>query len=602
MAMSAFVQPALPLTPAVSRSVPVHHSFEKSAPLAKAILPSDHSSGIQCGGALGKTLPTTAIALALAAARRRHRLSSKRRVSLHSSSSEAAIDLTSVRERTLRVNLDDSFYGSFAEIGAGQEVSRWFLRAGAAAGTVARSVSAYDMQMSDRMYGTSKRYVTRERLIQMMDQEYRELNETLRTTKGPDCRFFAFASTIAAKAFNSDRECEGWLGCLYQSRPGEEPSMITLHVAMMDPTAELQGDALGILGSNLVYLCKDQLKAVDVVRDLMHSIAPGRLAINSVTFDGPAWPDVDPVLVGLWLAEYGLAPAVVFMPTEDGRHEISTPNEAFYKKPLCIQRGRFRLMSKTNEAIFNAGVKQLSETSTSGRDAMPVIDFMISPLGYSQKSWDTDIPPEVEADFVSRFKVCASLGLPILVSGMPSIWGLAQYTTRFTNQQVVIAVGGGAYSIERGMFSEAESKGLAGGLLEAFGKIFSKGVEVWAFPNIAPDGTVTPGTESKLQDEAAQSLFHHLVVSKKIKAIEEKYIDAEVLDPAKNAPYRTEVQQVFEMICKGDGAWEELLPDKVRDVILEINKKGKGLVSCDVETGAPPISPLEQFYINYKKS
>jgi len=513
---------------------------------------------------------------------------------LRSTSGEAADLLTSVRDRTLKVNLDNSFYGSFAEIGAGQEVSRWFLRSGAAAGTVARSISAYDMQMSDRTYGPSKRYVTKERLIQMMDQEYRELTEALREQKGPDCRFFAFASTIAAKAYMSDRECEGWLGCLYQGKAGEEPSMITVHCAMMDPTAELQGDALGILGANLVYLCKDPLRPVEVVKDLMHSIQPGRLAINSVTFDGPAWPDVDPVLVGFWLVEYGLAPGVVFTATGDGRHQIATPNETFYKKPLCVQRGRFRLMSKTNEAIFDAGVKQLTETSE--LQALPVIELMISPLGYSQKALDMEITSDVELDFLTRFQVCASLGHPILVSGMSTVWSLAQYATRYTNQQVVIAVGGGSYSIERGMFSDAEAKGLSGGILEAFGKIFSKGVQVWTFPNISADGTVTPGTESELEDKASHALYRFLVETGKIKAIEEKHISAEVLDPATNKPYRTEVQEVFNLICRGDESWKELLPDKVRSVVLEINAHGQGFgpLECDVY-GAAPVSPLEQF-------
>jgi hypothetical protein len=509
-------------------------------------------------------------------------------------------------DRALAVNLSPDFYGSFAEIGAGQEVSRWFLRAGAAAGTVARTVSAYDMQMSDMMYGAAKRYVTRERMDQMLNQEYKEIEETLRSVKGKECRFFTFASTIAAKAFNSDRECEGWLGLLYQKHPGEEPSKVWVHTRMSDPTAQLQADALGVLGANMVYLCSDPERSfVTIIKHLLDDVGDG-VTINWIDFSGPGWEDVDDRHVAFYLVQYRLAEAVVFdpLPGKHQRMQPTVPNLAFYKRPVLVQRGRFRFISKVNEVIFDASVKKLkAEREEEGKDPLPVIEMNVCTIGNSAKARNADIPPAVVSDFCSRFNVLSAMRTPILISGLDSMHKLMGYMQRYTNQKVVVAVGGGSYSIERGIFRDSECEGLSGGLLEAFGKIFAKDAQMYVFPNIADDGTITSGVEPKSPDIAKNTLLTHLKATGRILPIEEEYIKPEVLSASTNEPYRGEVQEVLNMLCRADQRWTALVPELV---VETVKKKGisevLGTLECALDKSANTVSPLERFHLDFQNS
>lgn len=511
-------------------------------------------------------------------------------------------------DRALAVNLDPMFYGSFAEIGAGQEVSRWFLRAGAAAGTVARTVSAYDMQMSDRMYGTCQRYVTKERMFQMLRQEYGELEETLREMKGPECRFFSFASTIAAKAFNSDRECEGWLGVMYQKGVGQEPSVIWLHARMSQPTAQLQADALGVLGTNLVYLAWDSTRSEKtILKHLLDDVGDG-ITINWLSFSGPGWEHVDDRLIALWLVMYGVSEAVVFQPISGKTQlcEAVVPNQCFYKRPLLVQRGRFRFVSKVNEAIFEASKNKLADDTkdSQGKEVLPIIELMLTPIGRSDAALSIEIPPSVERDLISRFNVLSSMRVPILISGHGAMHNLSEYLMRYTNQKVVVAVGGGSYSIERAIFRDSECEGLTGGLLEAFGKIFARDIQMYVFPNIDPQtGEIVSGVEPKSPDIAKNTLLAHLRSTSRIVPIEEKYIPEAVLDTNTNHRYRTEVQEVLSMLCKADERWMDMVPSLVVDTV---KKKGiaevLGTLECAVsgDGGASPVSPLERFSEEYK--
>lgn len=477
---------------------------------------------------------------------------------------------TTSAARALSVNLDNDFYGSFAEIGAGQEVSRMFLRVGGAKGTVARSVSAYDMQMSDKMYGSASRYVTKERMLQMCHQEYRELEEACRKNKGEDTRFFSFASTVAAKAYMSNRECEAYMGCYYQKEKGQEPSLVWLHVRMNDPDAQLQADALGTLGCNLVYLCKQKgLPALTVIRHLLDDIEPGRLNVNWASFQGPGWQTVDDRLVALWLVQYGIAEAVVFQP-KDGGYVPTVPNLMFYKRPICAQRGRFLFVTKTNEAIFDAALAKLKEaTPDAPRPALTLMELTLTPLGSSPEALSTDIPFDVRRDFMSRFDVLAATGFPIMISGLRPMHEVSAYMQRYSNQKIVIAVGGGGWSIEYAMFHRRVGEGCPGGFLEAFGRLFAKGVQLYVFPNILADGTLRCDLISKIEDPERRALLEYLRVSEKIVPIEEKYITPCVLNAETNTPWRGKVQDVLYKISQFDHTWKELVPEKLVDMVMK---------------------------------
>ena len=162
-------------------------------------------------------------------------------------------DQLDTHQKAVQINLDNTKYGTFAEIGAGQEVARWFFRVGGAAGTIAKSISAYDMTVSDAIYGASGRYVSRQRLETMLDYEYDLMNERLAAKRGENTRFFVFADTVATKSYTRKDNWHGWMGIRFQTGPGAEPSQIILHVSLLDRETILQQEAIGILGVNLIH-------------------------------------------------------------------------------------------------------------------------------------------------------------------------------------------------------------------------------------------------------------------------------------------------------------------------------------------------------------
>src|SRR5437763_11475812 len=172
--------------------------------------------------------------------------------------------------KALQINLDPAKYGTFAEIGAGQEVARRFFRVGGAAGTIAKTMSAYDMTFSDAIYGRAGRYVSRARLQTMLDHEYDLLVERLDSKFGAEKTFFVFADTVAARSFKQRSESHGWLGVRFQSEPRSQPSEIIIHVRLLDEANVDQQEALGVIGVNLVhgaFYCREAEKLESAVQE-----------------------------------------------------------------------------------------------------------------------------------------------------------------------------------------------------------------------------------------------------------------------------------------------------------------------------------------------
>ena len=225
---------------------------------------------------------------------------------------------TTPREKALRVNLDSSHYGTFAEIGAGQEVVRWFFRAGGAAGTISKSISAYDMKVSDAIYGRCARYVCRERLQAMLDHEQQLNLERLVGERGSTTGFFAFADTVSARNYKGTNECHGWMGICFQARPMEENSQIIIHVRMKDIENPLQAEALGIIGVNLIYgACFLHEEPETLLKSLLDSLSIERIEIDLIEFSGAAFKGVDNRVMSLRLVQLGLTGAAMF--AADGR-------------------------------------------------------------------------------------------------------------------------------------------------------------------------------------------------------------------------------------------------------------------------------------------
>src|SRR5262245_65291198 len=245
--------------------------------------------------------------------------------------------------KALRINLDPSKYGTCVEIGAGQEVARWLFRVGGAAGTIAKTMSAYDMTISDAIYGPAERYVTRQRLQSMLDHEYCLLIERLQPKRGATTRFFVFADTVRARGYKTADESHGWMGVRFQTEPQTEPSQIIIHVRMLDNENLLQQEALGIMGVNVlhgaIYLHADP---VAFIHSLMDSLSADRVEVDMIKFSGPAFQKVDNRLMSLELVQQGLANSAMF--TADG--EVVQAAEILYKKPILVERGSFRPVTK----------------------------------------------------------------------------------------------------------------------------------------------------------------------------------------------------------------------------------------------------------------
>ncbi|MBT8444956.1 MAG: TonB-dependent receptor, partial [Gammaproteobacteria bacterium] len=245
----------------------------------------------------------------------------------------------STHQKALAINLDQGIYGTVAEIGAGQEVARWFFRVGGAAGSIAKTMSAYDMQVSDQIYGKSGRYVSRQRVEAMLDKEYRLLCDRLGDALESHTRFFAFADTVAARNFTGTNDCHGWVGLRFQTVPGGLPNDIVLHVNMLDRTNLLQQEALGILGINLIYAAFHTPEFTsDFLHELQDDLSSSRVEIDMVHVGGPALEHLDPLEMGMSLVHGDLALAVLFGP--DGR--LEPPNEVIRKRPIIVERGLYQ--------------------------------------------------------------------------------------------------------------------------------------------------------------------------------------------------------------------------------------------------------------------
>jgi hypothetical protein len=390
------------------------------------------------------------------------------------------------------------FYGTFAEIGAGQEVVRWFFRAGGAAGTVAKSMSAYDMTVSDAIYGTSDRYVSRSRLEAMLSHEF-ELNvQRLDAKRGEHTCFFAFADTVAARSFRGGSECHGWMGITFQHAPRARESRILIHVRMLDAENAAQAEALGIVGVNLVYGASFLHQAPEVLlRSLLDQLSVGRIEIDMIEFSGAAFASVDNRLMSLNLVQLGLSGAAMFGP----HGEVLQPSEAFYKKAILVERGAFHPVTKVHMDMLHRASEKfraLPEVRDSNTQVIEVMEVTMRNLLADQSAVDPQ-------DFLDRADVLAACGMPVLVSDFSEYYRLGAFLSRMTHEPIGITLG-----VTRllNLFDENFYIGLPGGILESFGRLLKNHLKLFVYPAIdkvtggiqTVDNLAVPAGQQKLYD------------------------------------------------------------------------------------------------------
>ncbi len=375
----------------------------------------------------------------------------------------------STEEKALAVNLDVNKYGTFAEIGAGQEVVRHFFQAGATAGTVAKSMSAYDMLFSDSIYGKCDRYVSKQRLLQMLEHEYALVEERLTESRGEKSTFFAFANTVAAQSFRGGRECHGWMGIRFQLSPMSKPCDIILHVRMLDAQNLQQQDALGIIGVNLVhgaFFHRDHPR--DFIRALGDNLGTGRIEVDMIQFLGEGFDCIDNRILSLLLVMEGLTKVSLF----NANGEVVMPAEHMNKKPILVERGSFQPVNNVHIDMLECARKEFCKLQDIADDEVCVL-FELN-LAAIDGSGELDL-----MDFLYRVDTITALGHNVLVSNYVEYYRIGSYLRKWTEKPIGIVLG---LSNLADIFNPSYYENLDGGILEAFGRLFKQNVVLYVYP------------------------------------------------------------------------------------------------------------------------
>ena len=452
----------------------------------------------------------------------------------------------STHQKALKINLDPMFYGTFAEIGAGQEVARWFFKVGAAAGTISKSISAYDMAVSDAIYGQCKRYVSRERLQGMLDYEHSLNLERLQASRRESTAFFAFANTVAARNYQGTNECHGWMGVKFQAHPRDENSQIIIHVRMLDRENDLQQETLGIVGVNLLYAAFFlHHKPEMILESLLDSLTTQRLEIDMIEFSGIEFRHVDNRVMSLKLVQLGLSGAAMFGPSGG----VLQPSEVLRKRPILVERGSFRPVTKVNiDMIKSAHERFAAEPEVEPGQVVELMEITMKNLLATGK---IDL-----TDFLARADLLAAVGKTVLISDYFEYYRLGAYLTRYTSQPIAVTMG--VASLQE-LFQEQYYAGLEGGILEAFGKLFTRDLRIYVYP-LRDLATGQLSTVQNLKMPGAlHSLYCHLVERGRIKQLDN--FDESVLHIFS--------RDVLRRIKDHDASWETMVPPEIAQAIKD---------------------------------
>jgi hypothetical protein len=455
------------------------------------------------------------------------------------------------KQKALAINLDPKIYGSFAEIGAGQDVAANFFKAGASSGTIAKTMSAYDMTFSDAIYGVQqvRRYVSESRLISMLDHEYGLLIERLAEQRGDSTTFFAFSDTVSALNYNKTNEGHGWMGVRFQLEPNGPFNDVVLHVKLLDNDNNLQQQAVGILGVNLMYACfyYNEIPPVFLL-SLMDNLSRDRIQIDMIRFEGPDFTKVDNRLMSLHLVKYGFSDAAVFSP--NGKNQ--QPSEVLYKKHIVVIRGRFRPIINVHLDMLNNGVKQfMQEPDVDKANVMLITELTLQSL----KERNADLTAEIdEKDFLDRVDILCSLGQTVLISNFHEYYKLVAYLSKITKLKLGVVLG---YPNLEYIFAEEHYQDLPGGILESFATLFSRKVKLFIYPTLR--NAVIWNCLKFSPPPHLIDLYRYLIANNKIEDI--RHYNENNL--------HAETDKILQLIKQGATGWEEFVPPEVAAMIKD---------------------------------
>ena len=455
--------------------------------------------------------------------------------------------IPSIKDKALRINLNDHIYGTFAEIGAGQETVRHFFRSGGSSGTIAKAMSAYDKDFSDAIYGceTDGRYVTEERLKKMLTYEVELIEKRLDRNKHPNKMFFSYANTVATIDFAKKFKGHGWVGIKYQIEPDEDYNEIILHIRFKETDARLQQETLGVLGVNLIYGAyykyNDPKKLLKYLYDHLDK---DQLEIDTINFSGPRFANVDNRLMSLQLVKNSMTDAVMF--SAEGKNIL--PAAVLYKKNILALRGSFRPVTKVNIDMYEKSLEMfLKENRVEKQNTFVIFEITLSNL---RSEGEID-----ERDFMDRAELLCSLGYTVMISNFQEYYKVVEYFSSYTKARMGLAMG---VNNLVDIFDEKYYRHMSGGILEAFGKLFYRDLKVYLYPMIDENGETIDSQNLKVHPRMKE-LYKFFAYNGKV---------VDIVDFDKNH-LKIFSRELLKMIATGRGGWESMLPDGTAELIKE---------------------------------
>lgn len=452
------------------------------------------------------------------------------------------------KQKALAINLNPNIYGTFAEIGAGQETVRHFFRAGGASQTIAKAMSAYDKDYSNAIYGKEEknRFVTQNRLKKMLKHEIKLINERLDNSESPNRCFFSYANTVTTINYHKTFKGHGWVGLMFQHAPDAQYSEIILHIRFRENEASLQQETLGNLGVNLIYGAFNFYdNPRKLIRSLYDDITVDKIEIDMIHFQGPAFPYVDNRLMSLQLVKKGMTDAVIF--NSEGQSML--PADLLYKKDVFAVRGSFRPVTNVNIDMFEKGLAGFLR-DTGAKPECTVILFEIT-------TYNLSVTGKIdERDFLDRVDILAKLGYTVMISNFSEYYRLVEYFNSYNIRNLGIAMGVNNLLM---IFDEQYYKHLSGGILEAFGKFFKNDMKVYLYPYKHPEAQELLTSKNLKVSDNLKELYKYFIANKRI-------VDIENYNPDYSEIYSREI--LAKITSHGSG-WENQLPEGVANMIKE---------------------------------
>lgn len=452
-----------------------------------------------------------------------------------------------ISDKALRINLNHNIYGTFAEIGAGQETVRHFFRAGGSSRTVAKAMSAYDKSFSDAIYSVEDdgRYVTESRLCKMLDYETKKIEDRIPRSENPTKTFFSYANTVATIDYSKKNKGHGWVGIIFQTAPKEAYSKIVLHFQFKETDSKLQQETLGILGVNLIYGAyyqhHDPKKLISCLYDHLDR---DQIEIDSINLTGYLFEHIDNRLISLLLVKNGMTEAVMFGP--DGQSRLAA-NE-LYRKNILALRGSFRPVTLVNMDMYKKALESfVHENTLLKQDTTVIFEITLSNL---LMEGDLD-----ENDFLHRADLLCSLGQTVMISNFQEYYKLTAYFSRYTTEKIALSMG---VSSLLNIFEEKYYANLTGGLLEALGKLFRNQMRIYLYPMHDMEGHIIDSTNLKV-DLPIKELYKFFKKNNQI-------IDITDYEPSNLDVFS---RDVLRSLQGNEPGWEEKLPAGIATMIKE---------------------------------